>query len=229
MSHDAPALKGFIYRSLTAPTRACPDPRSSQGETTYVQSLWAVADQRCSVSRCIGLWLQPQARESLGARRAKCEPDGTCPPRQRVNQVAITADDRLIASASLDRTARVWPIGTATEPVVLPHEQIVVGVSFAPSGSFLAVASWEEEAHVWHLEDDSGPDDLPHDANVRAIAVSRDGLIATRQRRRRVRLETVRVVELAPARVRTARLGPRRGAPGHVPSGSLHYRFRGWK
>lgn len=137
---------------------------------------WLISVARSADASAFGSSLKPETvwvHDAQNANRmGHVRHDG------EVEQVAITADDRLIATASLD-TARVWPIGTTMEPVVLPHEQIVVGVSFAPRGSFLAVASWEEEARVWHLEDDSGPDDLPHDANVCAIAVSRDGLIAT--------------------------------------------------
>jgi WD40 repeat protein len=101
------------------------------------------------------------------------------PHNGEVRQIAMTRDDSLLASASLDRNARVWAVGSEIDPVALPHSQIVVAVAFAGSGEFLVVSSWDKDAHVVYLDAESPPDTLPHDGPVTDVTVSRDGVIAT--------------------------------------------------
>jgi hypothetical protein len=99
-----------------------------------------------------------------------------------VNQVVTSADDELLGSVSSDQTARVWRIGSAAEPAVIRQSTMAHGIGFAPDGSFVAVATWHQDAQVWPLRDEFGPELLPHDDVVRALAVSRDHLIATAAR-----------------------------------------------
>jgi WD40 repeat protein len=108
-----------------------------------------------------------------GNRRWSLPHDG------EVEQIAMTRDDSLLASASLDHSARVWAVGSDADPVALPHSQIVVAVAFAGSGEFLVVSSLDKGAQVVYLDGESPPDALPHDGHVSDVTVSRDGLVAT--------------------------------------------------
>jgi WD40 repeat protein len=96
-----------------------------------------------------------------------------------VKQIAMTRDDSLLASASLDGSACVWAVGSNADPVAVRRAPVVVAVAFAASGQFLVVSSWDKGAQVVYLDGESRPDELPHDNPVRDVAVSRDGVIAT--------------------------------------------------
>ena len=94
-------------------------------------------------------------------------------------QVASSADDALLATAS-DRRVRLWLAADPGEPHTLEDDdEMVQGVGFGPGRSFLAVATRGTVAHVYHLSGDRPPETLQHPEPVRALAVSRDGLVGT--------------------------------------------------
>ena len=58
----------------------------------------------------------------------------------------------LIATASIDRSARVWEIARETEPIVFDdHDARVWGVDFSPDGRWLATASKDRAIRIWDL------------------------------------------------------------------------------
>ena len=56
-----------------------------------------------------------------------------------------------VATASADRTARVWDSGTgALRYTLTGHNGIVTGVSFSPDGRLIATSSSDKTARIWN-------------------------------------------------------------------------------
>lgn len=71
-----------------------------------------------------------------------------------INKVSFSPDGKYLATASNDKTARVWNTASGREIARIPHEAGVNDVAFGPDGKYLATASDDKTARVqrWQPE-----------------------------------------------------------------------------
>jgi WD40 repeat protein len=116
-----------------------------------------------------------------------------------VNEMAFSPDGQLLATASADRTARIWEVASGQERTRVTHGKAVRGVAFSPDGQLLATASADRTARIWEVASGQERTRVTHDNAVRRAAFSPDGqLLATASADR-----TARTWEVASGQERT--------------------------
>src|SRR5581483_1286636 len=95
-----------------------------------------------------------------------------------IASLAVSPDDKLLASASWDRTVRIWPLDGGTPRVLEGHRQNVNGVAFAPDGRAVISVSHDPQVRIWPL-DGGAPTIVTLPTPLNAVAVARDGEIVT--------------------------------------------------
>jgi WD40 repeat protein len=67
-----------------------------------------------------------------------------------VSAVVFSPDGKTVASASSDKTVKLWDAGTGTEQHTLRgHSDLVSAVVFSPDGKTVASASWDKTVKLW--------------------------------------------------------------------------------
>jgi cytochrome c len=102
--------------------------------------------------------------------------------------LSISPDGRTLASASWDRTARLWRLpttgffsglfgsGSGSPRVLEGHRQNVNGVAFTPDGKAVVTASYDLTVRIWPLSE-GAPSIVTLPTPLNAVAVARDGEI----------------------------------------------------
>jgi cytochrome c len=92
--------------------------------------------------------------------------------------LAVSPDGATIASASWDRTVRLWPLNGAAPSVLEGHQQNVNAVVFAPDGRTLVSSGYDATLRLWPLAG-GAPVVVTLPTPLNAVAVAPDGEIAT--------------------------------------------------
>ncbi len=93
-----------------------------------------------------------------------------------VYKVVYSTDGRYLASAGLDRTARIWDVKSREQLAVLRHGSLVYAVAFSPDGTRLAVGSADNIIRLWDVPTHVEVAELRgHTSYVHALAFSPDG------------------------------------------------------
>jgi eukaryotic-like serine/threonine-protein kinase len=94
-----------------------------------------------------------------------------------VFKAAFSADTRMLASCSLDRTVRLWEIEGGACRVLRGHTDEVYAVAFHPGGTRLATAGRDGMIWLWDLARGEDVARLPgHKSFVWSLAFSADGV-----------------------------------------------------
>jgi len=95
--------------------------------------------------------------------------------------VAFSPDGTLLATASIDATARLWAVASGEPVRVLTGSSLVTDVVFSPDGTLLATASTDATAQLWKVASGAPGRILAgHDESLNGVAFSPDGaLLAT--------------------------------------------------
>lgn len=69
-----------------------------------------------------------------------------------VMDVAFASNGGRVASASFDKTARIWDANTGATVATLKHRGEVVTVCFSHDGKLLATGSWDDSVYIWDVD-----------------------------------------------------------------------------
>jgi WD40 repeat protein/energy-coupling factor transporter ATP-binding protein EcfA2 len=141
----------------------------------------------------------PETRDSLLATTATPVASRLTGHTADVMSVAAHPDSRVLATASTDKTVRLWDITNPQRPAELAtltgHTDAVNSVAFSPDGT-MATASNDKTVRLWDITNPQRPAELAtltgHTDAVNSVAFSPDGTMATASNDKTVRLWDVR-------------------------------------
>jgi len=101
--------------------------------------------------------------------------DGHAAP---VAGLAVSPDGAMLASASWDRTVRLWPVAGGVPRVLEGHTQNVNGVAFTADGKAVVSAGYDATLRIWPLAG-GAPNIVSLPSPLNAVVAAPDGEIVT--------------------------------------------------
>jgi len=92
--------------------------------------------------------------------------------------LAVSPDGATLASASWDRTVRLWPLAGGAPRVLDGHTQNVNGVAFTADGKALISVSYDLSVRIWPLSGAQAPIVVSMPTPLNAVAAGADGEVA---------------------------------------------------
>ena len=109
----------------------------------------------------------------------KTEPDAVLEGHTApIVALAVSPDGATLASASWDRTVRLWPLAGGAPRVLDEHTQNVNGVAFTADGKALVSVSYDLSVRIWPLSGAQAPTVVSMPTPLNAVAAGADGEIA---------------------------------------------------
>ncbi|MDO9057494.1 MAG: c-type cytochrome, partial [Bradyrhizobium sp.] len=109
----------------------------------------------------------------------KAEPDAVLEGHEApIAALAVSPDGATLASASWDRTVRLWPLAGGSARALEGHTQNVNGVAFSPDGRTLVSVSYDLTVRIWPLSGPSAATVVTIPSPLNAVAIGGDGEIA---------------------------------------------------
>ena len=130
-------------------------------------------------SRLAGKTQHPRRKCQARAEHEIHDVDRCLPVLLFVVALAVSPDGATLASASWDRTARLWPLSGGAPRVLEGHEQNVNAVAFMPDGRLLVTAGYDATLRIWPLFGAISPIVITLPTPLNTVAVAPDNEIVT--------------------------------------------------
>jgi len=179
-----------------APLKAPPDSDKARRIGVAPRRFAALLAALLALAGGIALWTartaDPETASEKSARDAAHDEDRTPPPTVRAKlrrslsghgdtvwAVAFDPDSAKLASASSDRTVRLWSVASLEDPIVLQgHADSIHAVAFSPDQPLLASAGKEKSVRLWNTRNGEALGTLEgHTDAVGALCFRPDGSV----------------------------------------------------